>query len=252
MGFVTEIVDLLKKFKLAKTVYEYQQGLYIVAGKARKLAVRHSSEELAEFSRLEQELIESCDGPSAFLFSRPEIPEDYHYSWVNGLPVHNKRTERSRILHQGIYLVLPGLCEIITIPAKMKSLDLGSITVPSADDPPIPLSISCNLRYRVVDGYKAYKEVDDYEESLKIETLSQLSDSCFGRRYNEWNKIETRTEVQNDVAKNLRDLVTDQWGLEIFKVTITDVAPTTTNRIVYTGQPIPVTLTNENPSETED
>ncbi|HLD71951.1 MAG TPA: SPFH domain-containing protein [Candidatus Nanoarchaeia archaeon] len=252
MGFVLELVDILKKFKCAKVVYEYQQGLYLVAGKARKLAVRHTPEEIAEFSRLEQKLVEDSGGPSAFLFSRPEIPEDYHYSWINGLPIHNGRSERSRILRHGIYSLLPGLCEIITIPAKMKPLDLGSITVLSADDPPVPLSISCNLRYRVIDGYKAYVEVDDYEDSLKIETLSQLSDSCYGRKYNEWNKIETRKEVQEDVVTNLRELVTDQWGLEIFEVTITDVAPTTTNRLVYTGQPIPVTLTNENTSETED
>lgn len=255
MGFVTEIVDLLKKFKCVKTVYEYQQGLYIVAGKARRLAVKHTSEEIAEFSRLERKLVEETGGRLAFCFPtlfRPEVPEDYTCSWITGQPRQNKRTERSRILRHGIYPLLPGLCEIITIPAKMKPLDLGSITVLSADDPPIPLNISCNLRYRVIDGYKAYVEVDDYEVSLKIETLSQLSDSCYGRKYNDWNKIETRKEVQEDVVTNLRELVTDQWGLEIFEVTITDVAPTTTNRVVYTGQPIPVTLTNENPSETED
>lgn len=241
MGFILEFLDIFKKLSPVEIVYEYQQGLYLFLGKARERARELTLEEEEHFSKLERETWAGYRR-----FGLP-VPPEYRRSWVTGKPRHKDRY--SKILGCGGYLLFPGLCNVIKASAQEKPLDLGSITVLSADDPPVALSISCNILYRLEDLYKAYTAVDDYEDSLKIETLSQLSECCYGRKLTEWKERATVREVQDETTKLLQESVTEHWGLKILDLTITDVAPSTTQRFVYTGQSIPVTLTNESPPE---
>ena len=246
MGFVLEFLDIFKKLSPVEIVYEYQQGLYLFLGKARERTRQLTPEQEETYSKLEREVAHDYRRLGIFKSLMP-LPPEYRRSLLTGKPLHKDRY--SKILGCGGYLLFPGLCNVIKASAQEKPLDLGSITVLSADDPPVALSISCNILYKLEDLYKAYTAVDDYEDSLKIETLSQLSECCYGRKLTEWKERETIRTVQDETTKLLQESVTERWGLKILDLTITDVAPSTTQRVVYTGQSIPVTLTNESPQE---
>ncbi|MEK6938114.1 MAG: SPFH domain-containing protein [Nanoarchaeota archaeon] len=242
MGIIQELEDLLNKFRFQDIVYEYQQGLYIVLGTARERKRKLKPEEEEKYRLLEEAVVEE-KGLLAFLpFRRPELPPEYKRSWVNGLPKHRERY--SKILQPGMYFYFPGICTIVKDSAQERVLDLGAITVMTIDDAPTAMGISCNLRYRIADLYKTYTAVHDYEDSLKIETLSRLAEASLGKGLNEWKAQSTIKGVEGKVAESLRELVTDKWGLEILNVTLTDVTPTYTQRLVYSGQPVPIKLMN--------
>ncbi|MFH0701818.1 MAG: SPFH domain-containing protein [Candidatus Woesearchaeota archaeon] len=242
MGIIQELEDLVNKFRFQDIVYEYQQGLYIVLGTAIERKRKITSEEEEKYRLLEEAVVEE-KGSVAFLpFRRPELPPEYRRSWINGMPKHQGRY--SKLLSPGMYFYLPGICTMVKDSTQMRVLDLGSITIMTTDNYPIPVGISCNLRYRLADLYKAYTAVHDYEDSLKIETLSRLAEASLGKSLNDWKAQSTIKGVESKVAESLRELVTNKWGLEILNVTLTDVTPTYTQRLVYSGQPVPIKLMN--------
>ncbi|MBI5159387.1 hypothetical protein HY992_04665 [Candidatus Micrarchaeota archaeon] len=241
MAVVKELVDFFSKMNFYKMVYEYQQGLYFRTGRALFKRMRGLSreEELNAWKR-EKEVIERMGRAKFLPFRRPKLPEGFRRDWVTGLPLHESRM--SRVLKPGLYFHVPIVEDIVVDSIQERVLNLGNITVLTSDaDNAKPISVSCNLRYKVVDFYRAYTAVHDYEESLKDYTLSMLAKYSRGKTMKEWQDAKTIREIERKVERRVRNLVTEQWGLEIHKAYITDNVPSDSHRIVLDGQPINLT-----------
>ncbi len=237
MAFVQEIVDLLSKLDFHKVVYEYQQGLYFRNGKALWRRKKLEPDSLAAARSEESKVVREM-GRSAFLpFRRPEMPEGFYRSPLSGFPRHESR--RSKVLGAGLYFHIPILDSIVVDSQQERVLNLANINVITSDESsPVPISVSCNLRYRIVDFYKAYTAVHDYEASLKDYTLAILSTASRGRKLKDYQDPAILAELEKKVESDLRTLVTERWGLEIYKLYITDVVPSSTNRLILDGQAI--------------
>lgn len=221
-----------------RMVYEYQQGLYFRTGRALFRRTRGlSREEELNAWRKEKEAIERMGRAKFLPFRRPKLPEGFHRDWVTGLPLHESRL--SKVLKPGLYFHVPIVEDIVVDSIQERVLNLGNITVLTSDDGNAkPISVSCNMRYRVVDFYRAYTAVHDYEESLKDYTLSMLAKYSRGKTMKKWQDARTIREIEKKVEVGVRKLVTEQWGLDIYKVYITDNVPSDSHRIVLDGQPI--------------
>lgn len=257
MGAIREFIDFVGKLKFYEIVYSYQQGLYWRNGKPLEIRRRNISKKERENAwSKEKALIEKMGteavpekwrgkrwlcvamGYAQFLpFARPELPDGFVQSFWTGLPLHESRF--SKILDPGLYLHVPILDDIVTASIQERVLNLGNINVLTSDtNSPVPMSISCNLRYKLLDFYKAYTAVHDYEASLKDHTLSILAKYSRGRTMADWQDSKKINELEEEVVKELRSVVTDSWGLKILKIYITDNVPSNTNRIVLDGHPI--------------
>jgi len=251
MGVVREFVDLVGKLNFYQIVTECQQGLYFRCGKAIPKRRHLCEQEKKNAFKKENGLIEDMGRLKFLPFRRPKLPEEFTRSWVSGLPLHNSRS--SKLLDHGLYFHIPIIDNIVIDSNQERILNLGSINILTTDGAPIPINVSCNLRYRIVDFYRAYTAVNDYEHSLKDHTLSILAEDSRGRTLKEWTEPQTIKDIENKVENDLRELVTEKWGLELLKVYITDNVPSQTSRLVLDGQPINLThkadITSNTPPE---
>ncbi|MEK6899797.1 MAG: hypothetical protein AABX05_01610 [Nanoarchaeota archaeon] len=168
MGVVQEFVDLIGKVvQFCDIVYEYQAGLYIRNGIVRECKRKRLSKEEKEEIKKEEKKVRKQVGITQYLpFFRPTVPEGYRKSWVAGAVISNKRY--SKILDPGFYVFIPWISHIHkdSGPEVEKVINLGTITVPSADESAASMMLSCNLKYNVENLYLAYKIVHNYEDSL--------------------------------------------------------------------------------------
>ena len=139
--------------------------------------------------------ITDCVGSNDFLFRNyfklpfkgdVVLPEGYRQDW-KGYPLSPKRFDKK--LRAGFYFNLPIIDRVVVESKQEKVLDLANINVPLIDDsvpsvvasdashtkPKVPIVdnsgssivLSGNIHYEVMDLYRAYTVVDDYENSLK-------------------------------------------------------------------------------------
>lgn len=244
MGWVKEIIDLLEQLRFHNIVHEYQQALYFRAGTVIERKVKWGNnpsdkKKLEEIIAEEKEVIKSAGGESHFIFERPQIPEGFYRSRITGLPVSKKRFDK--ILRAGWYFKLPILDNIVIDDVQESILNLGDIQVPTNEtdikDSKVVL-LSCNLRYEVRNFYKSYTAVNDYKASLKDHTMSILAKHSRGKSYADWINLSKITELETEVIKELRKIVTDKWGLQIHNVYITNNAQCTLQKVSYEGQPL--------------
>jgi len=137
--------------------------------------------------------------------------------------VHSKRF--SKVLRPGLYFHLPVIEHVVTDYRQERVMNLGHVSVLTVDEEPAgkAVIISCNLRFELMDFYRAYTAVYDYEVSLQYHTLSILAMKSLGRKYEEWKNPATISSLEKDVVDELRKIVTEKWGLKIHQVYITDV-----------------------------
>lgn len=248
MGLIQELADLVKKLSFFAIVYEYQQGLYFSKGiVVEKRLKRIKPEKEKKLEAEERELIKEMGGYSAFLpFRRPELSEDkkslYRLSRITGLPLHKDRF--SKILQPGFYFNIPVLDDIIRASQQEKPLDLGNIDVTTTDDPPVAMTLSCNLIYELRDLSRAYINVDDYEGSLRIHALSLLSKFSRGKTLKEWTNPEVISTIERQTLVELRKKATYKWGLDVSDFIMTTGVPCSMQRLSYDGQPVKIHTTS--------
>lgn len=172
----------------------------------------------------------------AMLFSKP--PEGWIKGYT-GVPLHPKRYERSKLLRPGLYFFIPILEVMVKDFKREKVLNLENITVPTVDAEGQAIIISCNIRYELMDFYKAYNAVHDYEDSLKDHTLSILAAHSRGRTFAQWSNPDTIKELEQAVLEDVQSLVTEKWGLLVHKIYITDNVKCSIQRVMYDGKPLP-------------
>ena len=252
MGLIQEFIDLLKTFRFYDIVHEYEQGLYFRNGKSINKRLRLSGEKLESIVEEEKKLIQENGGmlklmfPHLFSGKKPNLPEGYSRSWITGLPRHPDRKKKQKVLMAGIYFNIPVLDEIIIDYAQEKVLNLGNITVPTIDEDSKSVIVSCNVRYQLMDFYRAYTAVHDYETSLKDYTISILAKHSRGKKYEEWKDSKVIEKLQDEVRDEVREIVTAKWGLKIHNIYITDNVSSAFERIAYEGNPLPMSSTQHN------
>jgi hypothetical protein len=234
MGFVQELRELLKEYKFWCIVYEYDQALFVRCGEAKEKRVRWNGKDLEEIVAEEKKAVKDAGGylPFIFPFSRPKMPEGYKRSFITGIPKHPRRYEKDKILKPGMYFYFPFTDDILREPAKQTVMNGGNISVPTKEDNSKTVTISCNIRYEIMDLYRAWAEVKDYEKSLYDISLSILSECSRGKKYEDWKNPEFVDETEKKIIQELRKTVTEQWGLKIHKVYITDNVESSVHRIM--------------------
>jgi hypothetical protein len=238
MGWVQEILDLFKQLQFCDIVYEYEQGLfYGRKGYAIPRKVRRTPKELEKIVAEEERVTEELGGRTKLMLrlKNPEMPEGYGRQRILGLPRSEERNEQDRILRPGLYFFWPIAQQIIKRSQQETVLNLGNITVLTSDFK--NLTLSCNVRYRLEDLYKAFTAVHDYEVSLKDHTLSILALHARGNDFKYWTDAANIGDVEKKTTEELEKVVKKKWGLDIVRLYITDVAQTYLQRILYEGQP---------------
>jgi hypothetical protein len=242
MGFIQELADLIGKLNFFQIVYEYEQGLYFRNGVVKPKRIRWNGSELEDIIRAEEELVDSMGGKKEFLkpFKRQHLPEGYRRSFWTGRPLHPKRFRKGKVLRPGLYFHIPVVDDIRKDYSQEKVLNLGNINVPTNEEKSKVVLLSCNIRYQLDNFYKAYTSVFCYETSLKDYTLAILAKQSRGKKYDDWKNPAVIQQVESAIAEELRELVTEKWGLTIHSVYITDNADSNVQRVLHEGPPLVV------------
>jgi hypothetical protein len=238
MGFVSELVDLVGRFNFCDIVEEYEQGLFIRKGSIIEQPLKKMKEEDKKkaYEKEEAELKRLGRWRFTVPFCYPQLGSDYHCDFWSGRPLHKSRF--AEILQAGVYFHLPIIERVSTRTKQEKPENLGSITVPTIDDPSVDISVSCNIRYQLLDYSRAYRVVDNYEQSIGVHTLSILAKHSRGKKYSEWKDPAFVEQLEKEVLDDLRKVVTDKWGVRIHEISITDNVRCNTIRLTHDGQPI--------------
>ena len=226
-------------------VNEWEQGLRIRAGLVVDNFVleRYLKPKEVDRIRTEEEetiqKIQAAEGKRAFWpFHRPSLPEGYKRSWVDGRLLHPNRF--SKLLRPGLHVYVPVLEYLIIDSGQEYILNLKSIVVTTSDKD-VSILISANIRYQLLDLYRAVTAVHDYEASLRDHALSILAQVSMGRPHEFWKMGRDQKDrpelkkLEDEVEDELRKLVTERWGIKIHQVYLTDVAPVTVYRQFHDG-----------------
>ena len=240
MGAVKELIDLIKStLNFCTIVYEWEKGLFIDRGVVIPKRVRLFGEKLEEIVKEEEPIISEhggrwklfCDAISG---KKHQFPEGYRTNWL-GLPKHKDRYEKSKNLNAGIYIHFPLVQEVVTANIQEDLADLREVGVLTTDDKPVAMQISPNIRFEILNFYKLYTRVKEYKKAMGIHTLSTLARCCRGTKFMQWTDDKFISELEKGVLKQVREIMTEDWGLKISEIRLTHTVPATYQNIVYKG-----------------
>jgi regulator of protease activity HflC (stomatin/prohibitin superfamily) len=228
MSFVQEFWDIVSKLTFFKIVNEYERGVMFRNGSAIELRKRIGKDEqkrireeegvYRQTKRTLLEVIKDVEKP---------LPKEWHKGIITGKPRHPRRYEKSKELNAGLYFFLPVLYRVETLPTKSVVLDLRNISIPTTDPDPEKSIIlaSCNIQYKIVDVYKAYAQVHNYENSYKINALSVLTKFTRGKEFEFWKDKDKIEDLEKVVREEMNKMPKDKWGISTEKFVITDTVP---------------------------
>jgi len=243
MGFLYDIVtDLFRVFKFYETVYEGEAGLYFVMGRAIRRKVRW--EEGDETKKKLDELLEQEKEINRKITGRLIPPKKAKELGLRSFreyqhPDREKYIKYDRELRPGLYLLfpIPGITWIKRIENKEKVLNGGYVSFLTTDEDATKRIILAgyNLNHQVIDAWKAFTQVGDFEASLNNYALTILTRLGRGRSYADWTNREKVAALEKEVLEELKKKATEDWGLKITKFTITDTVPHTLQRNIHEG-----------------
>ncbi len=209
-------------------------------GIIQEIPIRWKGKELEEIVAQEKQVIKDNGGLRQFVFSNStlKLPEGYSRSSITGFPLNPKRTQKDKVLRPGFYFYWPILDDIVKESQQVEVIPIDKFSVPLADDFEFNVEIGCNIRYKVLRYDKAYLAVKDYEASLKDFATGILSKHCRARPKKDWINKEVLDKIEEDAATELRKIVTEDWGLKIFQMYLTDIALVRSQKVFYDGPPI--------------
>lgn len=243
MGFIQELADLIGKLRFYDIVYEYQQGIYLSNGRVIEKHRRNIPKE--EMERIKEKEIEfkKMVGRYYFLpFRRPELPSEYRKSVITGRPRHKDRYRK--ILDDGPYLFFPILQDIVKESKQERTLNLGNVTMQTSDLESKTMMLSCNARIEVLNLYKLYTAVHDYEDSFEFEVLSKLYSAATEKTFKEIISKAGQKAILTETINSVKKIVTEKWGLKVHDLAITDCVICTILRISHDGQPVNIKSEN--------
>src|SRR3989344_2368788 len=115
-----------------------------------------------------QDIIDLSQAWAAYLscclpLTRPEFSDGFKRSFYSGLPLYKEHF--SKILQHGWYWYIPIVDEIIKASTQEDVMDIKEITFQTTEDDPKEsktMMLSYNVRYKLINIYKAYMSVKDY------------------------------------------------------------------------------------------
>lgn len=109
------------------------------------------------------------------------------------------------------------------------------------------LLVSCNLIYNVMDFYRAYNNVDDYQKSLGTHTLSILARQARRMCCFDWLNPHKIEGLERNVVEEVRKKATGDWGLKIQGAYITENVPHNVQRLFHEGEVYVPAIERETP-----
>ncbi len=225
MGFVLELVQLMKMGMelFVKIVREDEQALYIDRGVVLATRVKWEKETLQEI-RTEEKIYQKQMGGLMGCLMRAELPKEaknYRKDFL-GRPRHPKRYVRDKVLHPGLYPHIPLIQDIYKETTKETVLNAGFVTMFTADEHPRNIALSCNVRYEVLDLYRAVMKVNRYPITLADHTMSILFRHCLGKPFDFWVNVNQETgkreqEKLSEEKEEEKPLVSYERGITSYE-----------------------------------
>lgn len=151
--------------------------------------------------------------------------------WSMGMMVRNGRIHRV-YRKGGIYFRLWGVDEFFRWPQTEVSLNLEAGTITTQDQQTV--AFSGNLSYRLTDIEKFYRSMFSNESTLGRIMLGIL---CTAAAQTTWTRLSTqRSEFEAEQLDKLQELSDrDEWGVDIVRFNMTDLAKTKVQRHYFDG-----------------
>lgn len=221
MSWVQELFDIIGKFNFVETVYEYQQGLYFRCGEAKEKRIRWNGQDLEDIVTRENSVREMVGWKRFVPFTNPQLPNSYRRSKILGRIREETRDATDKNLKPGIYFFIPFFDGVFVDSQQERMISLGTITLDTKDVESETKLISPNIRYQLVNYYKAFTAVHDYESSLKDYVLSMLANNCRDMSRKDWTNPDKVTKVEEKVLEEIADVAAN-WGLQVKNVYVVD------------------------------
>jgi len=198
----------------------------------------------------------------------PNPKGHYRTSWLSKKPRHPTRYERSKILQPGLYFHIPLIDRIEKDTTTPVVVDLPDRSIPvrngfelriatatgyedlSRIEPYKPayhpedgsVLVSCNIHYQIINFYKAFTQVNDYQDTFITYATSMLSRLGRGKTYDFWKDEEQVEALELKLKEALKKEATSKWGLQILDVFITEGMHHSAQRVFHEGMPHSLSL----------
>lgn len=156
------------------------------------------------------------------------IPVCKIHSYERGVKFRNGKDIKE--LKHGIYLYVPFLESIEKVDIQQQTHNLLSQSMTSVDM--LPITFSCNLRYRVKNARKKFTVVHDFDESLNNEVMMVIADEAAKMTFSDL--IKKRNMVERRALKRIARQAA-KWGAIVDDFAFTDLVQARTHR--FFGDP---------------
>ncbi len=119
----------------------------------------------------------------------------------------------------GLFLIIPGVDQIVRVDLRVRQLDVPKQTLITRDN--ISVDVDAIIYYHVTDPVQAVVEVEDYQGATALIAQTVLRD-ILGQ--SELDAILADREALNQHIQQTLDEVTQPWGIRVDIVTIRDIS----------------------------
>jgi len=237
MGLVQELFDLtFGRLKFYEIVEQFQQGLHFRNGLVIKRRIRWNGKELERIIKEEGEETAKHKKIKFYIpFYKTKLPDGWGRKFFSGLPKHPKRYDKDEDLQGGIYLFFPIFEYIVKRDVQRKPVDLGKISMRLSDKSEV--TFGAFVDYSILSLYKAAVVVQDYDLQIKSYGRKVIYDLGKKMTSDDWADSKKIGEMEKEAVKELRKIVTDDWGLKIHEIMIVDDSSHRIHRISHEGNP---------------
>ena len=138
----------------------------------------------------------------------------------------HKVNREMRSLKPGMYLCWPWIDQIVTIPRKDQVLDLRSQSLLTEDG--VDVIVSGAIAYRVRTPHLAILNAEDVDRNLSRIALGVITQFINTKTLEQLRNLEAlRCEIREGIKE-----ASGKWGLDIWKVMITDIGNTINLRLL--------------------
>lgn len=142
----------------------------------------------------------------------------------------HKANRDMRSLKPGMYLCWPWIDQIMTIPRKDQVLDLRSQSLLTKDN--IDVIVSGAIAYRVRTPHLAIINAEDVDRNLSRIALGVIAQFVNTKTFEDCRKLE---DLRQEIREGIKEAA-GNWGLDIWKVMITDIGNTINLRFLSNAE----------------
>jgi regulator of protease activity HflC (stomatin/prohibitin superfamily) len=144
------------------------------------------------------------------------IPVKKIHSYERGVKFRNGKDIRE--LRHGIYFYIPFYESIEKVDVQQQTHNLLSQSMTSKDM--LPITFSCNLKYRVKNARKMFTVVHNFDESLENEVMMVIADEASKMTFSDL--VKKRNIVEKRAMKRI-GVQAVKWGAVVDGFAFTDL-----------------------------